>query len=217
MNSPQTSQLVQFLSAQNPNAKFLDRLKIVYRPYICPFDELLRLIPKEASVFDIGCGSGQFALLIAEYSAPKKIKGVEIDAKLVTNAHALLAPYTTNTTFHFEQYNGTDIPEDIADYNIVTMIDVGHHIPRHQQVQFFTQLYARMSSGSRLIYKDINASSPLVYMNKLHDLFLAGEIGNELSQHNTKKLFEQIGFTITHESAKRLWWYPHFTLIATKP
>jgi 2-polyprenyl-3-methyl-5-hydroxy-6-metoxy-1,4-benzoquinol methylase len=57
--------LVDFLKNQNPNAKFLDKLKIVYRPYIWPLNELLNEIPKNKSVFDIGCGSGQFALLIA--------------------------------------------------------------------------------------------------------------------------------------------------------
>ena len=208
--------LVDFLKNQNPNAKFLDKLKIVYRPYICPFNELLNEIPKNKSVFDIGCGSGQFALLIAEYCSPVKIKGIEISDELVKNANSLLKPYSTNIEISFEKFSGDDIPKDIADYEIVTMIDVGHHVPKKLQVDFFKQLYQKMKPGSTLIYKDINADSPLVYANKFHDLLLASQIGNEMSLKTTLNLFNTIGFEIIKNSSQRMFWYPHFTIITKK-
>lgn len=208
--------LVDFLKKQNPDAKFLDKLKIIYRPYICPFNELLNEIPKNKSVFDIGCGSGQFALLVAEYCSPNKIKGIEIADELVKNANFLLKPYSTNISITFEKFSGDDIPKDISDYDFVTMIDVGHHVPKKIQIDFFKQLYQKMVTGSTLIYKDINADSPFVYANKFHDLLLSSEIGNEMSLKFTLNLFKEIGFEIIKSSSKRMFWYPHFTIIAKK-
>lgn len=216
MKTTNTKQLIEFLKAQNPKANFLDKLKIVYRPYICPFNKLLSEVETEKSIFDVGCGSGQFALLLAEYRSPKNITGIEISEKLIQNAKVLLAPYQNNIDINFEKYNGVEIPSSISKCDYVTMIDVGHHIPKKIQKDFFHQLYDKMQKGSTLIYKDIDASSPLVFANKFHDLLLAKEIGNELSATKTKDLFEKIGFKIKKNYKKRLFWYPHFTLIATK-
>ena len=216
MIKPTTPELVTFLSAQNPNAKFLDRLKIVYRPYICPFDELLELIPPQSSVFDVGCGSGQFLLLVANYNEPKKIKGIEISSSLIVNANNLLKTYKDKCEISFEQYTGDDIPEDICNYDMITMIDVGHHIPKKAQLAFFKQLYQKMKPGAQLLYKDIDASSPLVYANKLHDMVLVQEIGNEMSESKTKEMFENLNFHVEYSSKKTLFWYAHFTLLLRK-
>lgn len=213
---PTTKELVQFLKNQNSEAKFLDKLKIVYRPYICPFDDLLSHITEGKSVFDVGCGSGQFLSLVCKYQSPSAVKGIEISDELCKNANALLHPYKNNTAVNIEKYDGTVIPDDISKYDYITMIDVAHHIPKKQLESFFIQLHQKMKKGAVLIYKDINAASILVYANKLHDALLAGEIGNEKSYQDTSDLFLKIGFTTNESSKKRLFWYPHFTIIAEK-
>lgn len=212
----ETKILVSFLKAKDPDAKFIDKLKIVYRPYICPFDDLLMEIKSGKSVFDVGCGSGQFALLMAEFCKPSKIKGVEISEELIRNARELLKNYSSSIQIQFEKYKGDDIPADIAQYDYITMVDVGHHIPKKLQKDFFAQLYAKMGKGSVFIYKDIDASSPLVFANKMHDLVFAREIGNELSFSKTLDIFKNIGFSIEQTSKKTMFCYPHFTIIAKK-
>jgi len=217
MKKISTSVLVDFLrSKEAANTKFTDKLKIRYRPYICPFDQLLIQIPTGKSVFDVGCGSGQFALLLAEFREPTRLKGIEISQTLVDNAKALLAPYSSSVFVDFAKYHGDDIPDDIAQYDYVTMIDVAHHIPAKLQHAFFEQLYAKMATGSVLVFKDINASSPFVYANKMHDLLFAGELGNEKSFSYTKELFNKLGLTILSSSKKLMFCYPHFTIIAKK-
>ncbi len=211
-----TKTLVNFLKAKDPDAKFVDKLKIVYRPYICPFDDLLMEIEPGKSVFDVGCGSGQFALLIAEFCKPSKIKGIEISEELIKNARELLKDYSASVQIQFEKYKGDDIPLDIAQYDYVTMVDVGHHIPKKLQEDFFAQLYSKMGKGSTFIYKDINAASPLVLANKMHDLVFAREIGNELSASKTRDIFKNMGFSIERTSKKTMFCYPHFTIIAKK-
>ena len=53
------------------------RTILKYRPFICPFEELLPYVPDGSSVFDIGCGCGLFLLALA--FADKRISGVGVD------------------------------------------------------------------------------------------------------------------------------------------
>jgi cyclopropane fatty-acyl-phospholipid synthase-like methyltransferase len=212
MNTPD---LVTFLKQQNVNASFTDKLKITYRPYICPFDELLALVKPVDIVADIGCGSGQLALLMAEFAKPSKIVGVEISQTLIDNARTLLSRYTS-IPHQFEVYDGGTFPTILQNATKYFMVDVLHHIPRHLQVSFLKNVYSLMPTGSQLIIKDINGSSPFVLFNKLHDLIFAREIGNELALFKTVAILQETGFTIERTNTKLLYVYPHYTVVATK-
>src|SRR5947208_2041928 len=48
-----------------------------WRPYICPFEELIRHVPGGASVLDAGCGGGLFLALLA--ATGKRITGQGFD------------------------------------------------------------------------------------------------------------------------------------------
>lgn len=210
-----TKNLVLHLKSKQPkDAGFLDKLKIVYRPYICPFDELLEQIPSQSSVFDIGCGSGMFLSLVKEFRNPKKLGGCEIAPHLVKNTKALLQGFSGVEIFEF---NGTVIPKQISSYDFVSMIDVFHHIPKEHQLAFMRNLIDLMKPGATLIFKDIKNESPLVLWNKVHDLLLAGEIGNEINSSEIEQhLTEKLGLTLISKSSKRMLLYPHFTLILKK-
>ena len=217
MQKIKKSALVAFFKQQNRTTGFIDNLKINYRPYICPFSELLQQIPENTSLFDIGCGSGQFLLLVCAYRNPTSVMGIEISETLIENAKQLLQPYGNDTSIQLSVYDGDHLPENICEFKFVTLIDVGHHIPPKKQVDFFKTLFSKMGPGATLLYKDINGASPLVFANKLHDLVFSGEIGNELSQKKTLNIFESTGFKILSTSKKTMFWYPHFTIIAQKP
>ena len=210
-----TSTLVSFLKNQNAKAPFLDKLKIVYRPYICPFDKLLMLVNDKDTVFDIGCGSGQFALLLAEFCIPKFIRGIEISPGLIENANALLKNHNY-PNHHFSVFDGSSLPDEINTSDFIFMIDVLHHIPKYSQVDFLKKLYAKMAPGSKLVLKDIDAGSLFVIFNKIHDMIFAGEIGNEFSFKQSINKLEEIGFKICSTSKKQLFVYPHYTIIAEK-
>ena len=210
-----SSELLDFLkSGEGANLKGLNRLKTVYRPYICPFDQILNLIPPESKVFDIGCGSGSLLSLIDHFCKPEKLGGIEIDDVLVENAKLLLSSSFVPVSVY--KYDGVTIPEEIKEYDIITMIDVFHHIPKSIQLTFFDQLYQKMSTGSVLIYKDIDAKSFFVYANKLHDMVLAGEIGNEWKAKDLAANLKQSGFECSGIIYKQMIVYPHYTIVAKK-
>lgn len=208
--------LINFLRSRSESAKLVEKLKETYRPLICPYDDLLQLITPGSRLFDVGCGRGQFALLAAEFARPVAIGGIEISEPLVGKAKAHLGKYSGQIQLDFQAYDGIHLPPSISGYDTVFMIDVLHHIPPDAQASFLAALHQRMSPGSRLIIKDIDGASPLVFANKLHDLLLAGEIGHELSPKQTLHYAAQAGFSLQSVSRRRTWWYPHYTLVLTK-
>jgi 2-polyprenyl-3-methyl-5-hydroxy-6-metoxy-1,4-benzoquinol methylase len=201
-------------NSEAQHLKGLSKIKTIYRPYICPFDDILNQIPQGTSLFDIGCGAGSFLSILTNFNAPKKIGGIEIADHLIADARTLLSKF--NVEQHIYKYDGVNIPDEIAEYAYVSMIDVYHHIPPSLQVSFMKQLYAKMKPGAILIFKDINKANPLVVMNKLHDLLLSKEIGNEISMNTALNLLKEIGFSINSTAKKTMLVYPHFTIIAQK-
>jgi 2-polyprenyl-3-methyl-5-hydroxy-6-metoxy-1,4-benzoquinol methylase len=207
--------IITHLSSLTTGAGFVDTLKIKYRPIICPFDTLLSYVGNATSVFDIGCGSGQFCSLIAAFTGATNIAGVEINDRLVNNAKEL-NPSTAHKTMSFYTFNGVNLPAQFSTYDVVFLIDVLHHVPLQQQTSFMQEIYTKMKPGAQLIFKDINAASPLVYCNKLHDLIFAQEIGNELKYSAALDLCKNLGFTITETYTRTSFVYPHYFIIAQK-
>jgi len=207
--------LVAYLKEQHAEeATFLDRIKIAYRPYLCPFDDILEAIPEKSSVFDVGCGSGMLLSLIGKFRNPIKLAGCEITEHLIENAKEVLSDFENKTLFVF---NGDELPNEIMDFDIITMIDVLHHIPKEKQYSFLENLVQKMKLGSTLIFKDIRGESILSYWNKFHDLLLAGEIGNELKTNDVKHFFvDKLTLKLVKSNNRRMLLYPHFTLILKK-
>jgi SAM-dependent methyltransferase len=210
---PSNKELSSFLKIKNPKMSLLDKLKVVYRPYICPFSELLTEVKNVDSVFDIGCGSGQLLLLISEFTEVKKIGGVEIKQRLIDNAKSLLGEI--NTDF-LSVYNGKDLPNEMDIFDAIILNDVWHHIPKAQQELFLREVYSKMKKGAILVFKDIDASSFWVHFNRFHDLLLGEGGGQELSLKEMIKISENIGFHVKNSFKKRQYCYDHYFLILEK-
>jgi 2-polyprenyl-3-methyl-5-hydroxy-6-metoxy-1,4-benzoquinol methylase len=136
-----------------------------YRPYICPFERLLPHIPQRATVLDIGCGSGLLLALAA--SSGLDIRGVGVDTSEPAIAIAQLLGLRG---VEFQQ----SWPEGLFD--VVTMVDVLHHVPPAEQRHFFQRAAAKVAPGGKLIYKDM-AERPWwrAAANRIHDLAVARE------------------------------------------
>jgi 2-polyprenyl-3-methyl-5-hydroxy-6-metoxy-1,4-benzoquinol methylase len=167
------------------------------------------------TVGDVGCGSGQFLLLLSEFAQPSRLFGIEINENLINNARKLFSSLSFKN-YHFEQYDGSNFPKEIAAMDIIFLVDVLHHVPKKNQEKFIGDLINMMKPGARLVLKDINAASILVYFNKMHDLVFAGEIGNEMSIESAKTLLTKNGLTIIEQDKRTMYVYPHYTIVAKK-
>jgi len=207
--------IIQFLTSKFKSAGFIDGLKIKYRSLICPFIDLIKTVKPGDKVGDVGCGSGQFLLLLTEFAQPSYLYGIEINQQLIVNAQQLFGGFK-KATYNFEKYDGVHFPISLAEMDLLFLIDVLHHVPKNNQEAFIKDLAKIMKPGARLVVKDINAASPLLYFNKLHDAIFAGEVGNEMSIKRAKYLLESSGLHIIEQSKKTMYVYPHYTFIAQK-
>lgn len=198
------------------DSRFVDSLKARYRPFICPFKDLMRFVRPGDRICDVGCGSGQFSLLLTTWTAAAGILGIEIDERLVNNARWLcgLAPH--EVPIEFRLFNGFDFPESVGDCTLVFMVDVLHHVAGPRQQEFLNSLHRAMVPGARLILKDIDRDSRLVIFNKLHDLVLAGEVGRERGLREATAMCEAAGFRILTTFTTRRVVYPHYFVVVEK-
>ncbi len=183
---------------------------------MCPFNELLSYAKPTDAVYDIGCGSGQFAALIANFTDVKTIKGIEVDEHLVRNAAQLNKRFEKDKNISFSYFSGSEIPADIRNYDLIYMVDVYHHIPKNIRENFMKQIYDQMKPGARLMLKDIDGGSPFIPFNKLHDLIFAQELSREISFASALQLLTSLGFKITEARKKNILVYPHYFILAEK-
>ena len=207
--------IIQLFKDNYPSTNFIDGLKIKYRALICPFIDLLSHIPKDAKVGDIGCGSGQFLLLASEFTEPSEVFGIEISKRLIDNADSLFLN-SGKKNFQFEVYDGITFPEKLKEMDFIFLIDVLHHVPKDSQEDFLRKLCGQLKPGAKLVLKDIEAKSPLVIFNKIHDFIFAGEIGNELSSNRVNELLRKNELEIISTSKRTMYVYPHYTIVAEK-
>ncbi len=207
-------QIINFLKKTYKSAGFVDSLKIKYRSLICPFISLIKMVQPGQKIGDVGCGSGQFLLLVSEFAQPSYLYGIEVSKKLIDNAKNLFSSRSQNS--FFAEYDGTHFPEQLGEMDIIFLIDVLHHVPKKMQENFIKNLTNSMKPGATLILKDINGASGLVYFNKLHDMIFAGEIGNEMSITKAADLLKANGLTITEQEKRNMYVYPHYSIVAKK-
>lgn len=197
----------------------IDRLKIKYRPYICPFSYIIEKASGHSCIYDVGCGYGQLLFVLDRFASSvfQKMKGIEISDILVGQAKEILHKNKFRSLINIEKYIGTYIPDDIKDYDLILMIDVLHHIPKEMQKDILNQIYRKARPGAWFLLKDINAASSLVHFNKLHDLLLSKETGNEISFSMAKTWLTSFGFILRESFEHTTWWYPHYFILVEKP
>lgn len=209
------SAIVHFLGEQQFTGGFVDKLKIKYRSLICPFISLIQKVKPGEKVADVGCGNGQFLLLLSKFARPSYLYGIEVTEKLINNARKLFQK-AGQQRYQFDLYDGEHFPSELGEMDIIFLIDVLHHVPKPRQELFLKSLAMVIKPGARLVLKDINRASPFVLFNKIHDLVFSGEIGNELSAEKVLSILKANGLEIVEQEKRLMYVYPHYTYVARK-
>ncbi len=142
----------RLLVAVYPRTGFLRDLIIKWRSYICPYEELLRLIPPRESSLDIGCGMGMLMLLLAHSGKIKKGIGLDISSEAIQLARLAKLPKGCEIDFRCVSPDEAYPPER---FDFVTCIDVLHHVPSSKQREFIRRV-VRANLADTLIFKDVS-------------------------------------------------------------
>lgn len=186
------------------------------RPLICPFEPLISALPDDGRVLDVGCGTGTLILAASVAGKVRQALGVDISGHALAQARmaaSVLTDYGSRLTFQ-----QCESPDEIeGQWEAVLMVDVLHHVPIEKQEIFWKAAALRVSTGGRLIYKDM-CHRPMwrVGMNRLHDLVVAKQWIQEVPLDTVKKWALESGFKVTHEERYTRFWYGHELLIMEK-
>ncbi|MBM3469067.1 MAG: class I SAM-dependent methyltransferase [Alphaproteobacteria bacterium] len=193
---------------------FMDHIKIKFRHFILPQEILIQLAQPHQTILDIGCGLGTF--LMSLDAEKKNLKGVDVCSATVNKAQKILVQQG-KTNIDIAHFNGD--PTTISNwehYDMIFLNDVLHHIHPKEQFNFLMKIHKKMRKGSLLVLKDIDASSPLVFFNKLHDLVVNRQKSYERPLAEYIEWCQKLGFLLDNVMKVRKLVYPHFIMVMTK-
>ena len=189
------------------------RLVQPLRPFICPFTEVIDLVPRDSVVLDVGCGSGLFLLFLASFGKVRRAVGFDVAAEAIATANAARKRLPNPELLHFAVRAVEDgIPP--GDWSVVSAIDVIHHIPPPHQAQFIRDLCAATPPGARLIIKDMVARPRWrAAANRLHDLLMAKQWVHHAGPEQVESWVTDPDMVCVHRSRRNMFWYGHWTLV----
>jgi 2-polyprenyl-3-methyl-5-hydroxy-6-metoxy-1,4-benzoquinol methylase len=203
---------------------------MTYRPYICPFEDLLPHVPVDSNVLDFGCGAGLFMGLL--YSTGRLNSGYGIDVnpaliavakKMVERAENQVTSKSAKTTLRFESgdvfsdFRSSEILP-VGPFDVVALVDVMHHVPRSLHRQLLEMLVARVKPGGTFLYKDM-CRSPLwrAGANWFHDLVIAHQWIQYARYEWVEQAVAKVGMNLTHSARINRLWYGHDLRVFRKP
>ncbi len=216
MADPSGSGTVALLWDGYRDASLAQRSLASLRTLICPFERIIRHVPPNARILDIGCGTGAMLNLLAARGCIREGIGCEINEGAIRAAEKaarrLSAP-------HVQFRQAASVRHwPAGPFDVVSLIDVMHHVPRSEQQAFLTAAAARVGAGGLLIYKDM-AERPLwrALANRLHDLVLARQWINYVSRDDARAWATAAGLVAVTEEAFAVGPYAHELMVFARP
>jgi 2-polyprenyl-3-methyl-5-hydroxy-6-metoxy-1,4-benzoquinol methylase len=181
-----------------------------YRTYICPLEALIPYVAPGATVMDVGCGAGLFLALLA--GTVPRVEGFGFDSSRAAIGTALrMSAEVRRSGFsaqlRFETLDATrSWPAGMFD--VVSLIDVMHHIPPAQQKSIFLQASRSVNPNGLLLYSEM-ADRPPFYavMNRVHDLLLARQWIHYVPIGIADGWAAECGFSIEEAGSVSRFWY----------
>jgi len=181
------------------------------RPYICPLETLVAIVPDQAVVLDIGCGAGLFLGFLASRGGIGRGVGVETSARGLALARAMWRrlPARAQARLEFCKLSLEGAwPNCSAD--VVSMIDVMHHVDVGRRRAFFKQGVSRVKPGGVLLYKD-TAPRPRwrAWANQVHDLVVPRQWVRLEPISNVEVWAAESGLNLDRSERILRMWYVH--------
>ncbi|OOG81001.1 hypothetical protein B0E41_19080 [Hydrogenophaga sp. A37] len=192
------------------------RLMQQYRSYICPLHEVIQAIPPQSSVLDVGCGHGLLLNLLAHLGRIRQGHGFDMARPAVAIASRVASNHSFSSTVAFEARSVEQgIPH--LGYEVVTVIDVLHHVPDRHKESFVRDLCNALPEGGRLIIKDMVVKPRWrAAANLLHDLVMARQWVEQIGPERVEAWVTQQDLSVVRRAGFNTLWYGHWLLVLEK-
>jgi len=161
-------------------------------------DEVIRALslPRDATVADVGSGTGYFAVRLARAVPQGRVLGVDIEPDLVRylNERAKREGLVNLTA----QIGGADDPRLPAPVDLVIMVNTYHHIGAAEQ--YFRKVRDALTPGGRLAIIDFDPDAPI-------------DVPNRVRPEQVKRELGRAGFELAQEHA----FLPHQYFLVLRP
>ncbi len=180
-----------------------------WRPHICPFNRLIDLGPKGSRVLDIGCGGGLFLGILTDLCRIKGGVGFDSSASAIDLAKTMLRRLDSEHGLTFRRIS-VDEPRPEGEFEVISLIDVMHHVPPKYQRALIEKIAGRVGNGGRFLYKDM-AARPLWrgFANRMHDLVLAKQWIHYAPITNVIEWTRGAGLEMVDRGAVNTGWHGH--------
>lgn len=179
----------------------LRRLMQQGRPYICPFERVVDAVPPGSNVLDAGCGDGLLLGLLATFGRVDHGLGFDASVAAIRNARRMRTRLPPSMQVTFERRDA-GAPWPAGRYDVVTLVDLLHHVPSAAQRTVLQEAARRVAPGGVLVYKDM-ADRPRwrALVSRMHDLCVARQRIHLLPFGAARDVLEHAGLVLErHES-----------------
>lgn len=191
----------------------LSALLIRWRPYICPFHELLKSVPVCGSVLDVGCGVGLMSLLLAWSGRVKRIVGIDASERAIETASSAVLPEGCEASFRCVS-ESDPWPDEVIDH--VLCIDVLHHVAVSKQREFIKSL-SQLNFRGKIIFKDVSPRPFwMALASRAHDLLISRQWIHIRNEEEVKQWFEEENLSVIGPCRMDTLWYSHYLLLVER-
>lgn len=186
------------------------------RPFICPLEELIRWIPSEGRLLDIGCGAGLFMGLVGTARPEISAIGFDADVGAVAAAQGMARRHFADGRIAFH-HSAVGDPWPDGSFDVVSIIDVLHHIPPAHQHQVIVEAVAHVAPGGLFLYKDMIDSTFRAWWNRFHDIVVARQWIHYRPIAEVATWVTAQGAELVERGERNLGLYGHQWIVARKP
>jgi 2-polyprenyl-3-methyl-5-hydroxy-6-metoxy-1,4-benzoquinol methylase len=200
---------------------FLIQLSQRYRPFICPFEELIMRVPAGSHVLDVGCGGGLFLGLLLATRRISFGHGFDSSPQAIAVARAMAARTsqcgTSPGSLVFE-HRSVRGPWPSGQFDVVSIVDVMHHVAPTLQPRLLKFAFHHIKPGGLLLYKDI-AWQPQwrATANRLHDFVLTRQCIHYAPIADVQEWAKGAGLQLIESRSISRLWYGHELCVFRRP